>query len=278
MHLEPRFGAASTIAAGASESVTMAVSRQVRQNVANAVRPHFELSTMPMTSVAPLAMRRLICASSSVASLSPASSVNRPRPGTPSGRSPSRTGPSPSWPTRERASQRTNPPGIATVMPGMPASSDAIRRPFVITVRWSQPPRSLRWRATASAVVLASRAMLSPSTTIAAASRPMASFSARWSRSRTSNARSAPRPTADRPAMRPDQPPLPSSVARSLRIVTRETPNRAARSATRARPCSSTMRAMCSWRSSAKTSGWARGRSSQAPLAAVDRRTLGCGA
>ena len=37
-------------------------------------------------------------------------------------------------------------------------------------------------------------------------------------------------------------------------MVTVETPNRAASSATRARPCSSTMRAMWSWRSRAKTS------------------------
>ena len=38
--------------------------------------------------------------------------------------------------------------------------------------------------------------------------------------------------------------PLASSASRSLRIVTAETPNCSARSATRARPCSSTMRAM----------------------------------
>ena len=41
---------------------------------------------------------------------------------------------------------------------------------------------------------------------------------------------------------------------RSLRIVTAETPKRVARSPTRARPCSSTIRTMCSWRSRAKTS------------------------
>ena len=56
------------------------------------------------------------------------------------------------------------------MIPGEPASSEAIRSPLVMTVSWLQPPRALRCRATASAVVLASKAMLSPSRTRAAAS------------------------------------------------------------------------------------------------------------
>ncbi len=46
----------------------------------------------------------------------------------------------------------------------------------------------------------------------------------------------------------------PRAPTRSLRIVTAETPNCAARSVTRARPCSSTIRAIRSCRSRAKTS------------------------
>ena len=47
----------------------------VAQNVANAARSHFVLSTMAMTSRAAVTIERLICASSSVASLRPDSSV-----------------------------------------------------------------------------------------------------------------------------------------------------------------------------------------------------------
>ena len=53
-----------------------------------------------------------------------------------------------------------------------------------------------RCRATASAVVLASKAMLSPSTTMLAASRPIRSFASGWRRSRTSNALSGRLPAA----------------------------------------------------------------------------------
>ena len=53
--------------------------RAVPQNEANAARPHFVLSTMAMTSRAASAMARLIWASSTVASLSPVSSVNAGR-------------------------------------------------------------------------------------------------------------------------------------------------------------------------------------------------------
>ena len=81
--------------------------------------------------------------------------------------------PSPSWPTTDSASQRTRPPSISTVIPGWPASSEAIRRPLVMTVSWLQPPRALRWRATDRAVVLASMTMLSPSWTRAAPAAPI---------------------------------------------------------------------------------------------------------
>ncbi len=46
-----------------------------------------------------------------------------------------------------------------------------------MTVSWLQPPRALSWRATASAVVLASMTMLSPSWTSAAAAAPIRDFS-----------------------------------------------------------------------------------------------------
>ena len=69
------------------------------------------------------------------------------------------------------------------------------------------PGRALaRWRATYRAVVLASKTMLSPSTTRAAAAAPIRDFSSRWSRSRTSNAGSGGwRSRRDRPAVGPDQ-------------------------------------------------------------------------
>ena len=66
-----------------------------------------------------------------------------------------------------------------------------------MTVRWSQPPRALRCRATARAVVLASKAMLSPS--IDHAPRPAGRCgpcSSGWRRSRTSNALSGRFPAA----------------------------------------------------------------------------------
>ena len=75
-------------------------------------------------------------------------------------------------------------------MPGWPASSEAIRRPLVMTVSWLQPPRALRWRATDSAVVLASMTMLSPSWTRAAAGGADRAFSSACRRSRMSNASS----------------------------------------------------------------------------------------
>ena len=59
------------VAAGAPSSAMTADRSDSRQNVANAERPHFVLSTMPMTSRAASAIERLIWASSSVASLRP---------------------------------------------------------------------------------------------------------------------------------------------------------------------------------------------------------------
>ena len=124
-----------------------------------------------------------------------------------------------------------------------------------MTVSWLQPPRALRWRATDRAVVLASNTMLSPSWTSVAATAPIRVFSSAWSRSRISNASSgrlrsiAMAPPWVRRMRRSD-----SSAIRSLRIVTAETPNRVARSVTRARPCSSTIRTIRSCRSRAKTS------------------------
>ena len=163
--------------------------------------------------------------------------------------------PLPRGPTTERASDRTKPPGIATVIPRWPASSEAIRRPFVITVRCTQFARVVRALAIARAVVLASRAMLSPSITRPAAAAPIRSFSVRCRRSRTSNARSGRlRPGASAPPCARTTRPSASRTRRSLRIVTSETSNLSARSVTRTRPCSSTLRAMCCWRSRANTS------------------------
>ena len=75
-----------------------------------------------------------------------------------------------------------------------------------MTVSWLQPPRALSWRATDSAVVLASITMLSPSWTRAAAAAPIRSFSSAWRRSRMSNAQLRPAPVdRDGPAVGPDQ-------------------------------------------------------------------------
>ena len=63
-------------------------------------------------------MRRLICASSSVASLRPASIAKPAAPMNAFWTLTFSNSPSPSWPTTDSASQRTNPPGITTVMPG----------------------------------------------------------------------------------------------------------------------------------------------------------------
>ena len=124
-----------------------------------------------------------------------------------------------------------------------------------MTVSWLQREVALRWRATDRAVVLASITMLSPSWTRAAAAAPMRRFSSCWRRSRISNESSG------RLRSRVIAPPCvrisrcsASSAIRSLRIVTADTPNRAASSLTRARPCSSTKRTMCSCRSGANTS------------------------
>ena len=243
------------MSAGASSSVTTAVSLSVGQKVANAVRPHFVWSTRATTSEAAPTIRRLICASSSVASLNPVSRVNPAAPMNAFWIFTFSSSPPPKGPTTDSASHRTKPPGRATVMPRWPASSEAMRSPLVMTVRCTHPPRVFRRRAMASAVVLASRAMLSPSTTSAAAAAPIRSFSARWRCSRTSNARSARlRLGASAPPWARMTRPSVSSTRRSFRMVTSETANLSARSVTRTRPCSSTLRAMCCWRSRANTS------------------------
>ena len=227
----------------------------VGQNVANAARSHLVWSTMAMTSRAAATIERLIWASSSVASASPDSGVKPAAPRNAFWTLIRLNRPSPSWPTTDSASQRTRPPSIRTTIPGCPASSEAIRRPLVMTVSWLQPARALSWRATDRAVVLASITMLSPSCTSAAPAAPIHSFSSAWSRSRMSNESSGwRRSSAIAPPWVRTSRRSCSSPTRSLRIVTAETWNRAARSLTRARPCSSTMRAMCSWRSRANTS------------------------
>ena len=110
----------------------------VGQNVANAARSHFVWSTMAMTSRAAATIERLICASSSVASASPDSGVKPAAPRNAFWTLIRLNSPSPSWPTTDSASQRTRPPSIRTTIPGCPASSEAIRRPLVMTVSWLQ--------------------------------------------------------------------------------------------------------------------------------------------
>ncbi len=239
----------STIDCGAPSSVITPVSWSVRQNVANAERSHFVLSTMAMTSRADAVIARLICASSSVASERPVSTVNPAAPRNAFCTLILPNTPSPMWPTSESASQRTKPPGIATVIPGVPASSEAIRSPLVRMVRCVHGPPARICRATASAVVLASNAMLSPSVIMPAPRRPMTSFLAGCRSSRTWNVPSV-RPS-DRSPPRAIAPPCAlisrpscSRRTRSLRMVTRETPKMVASSLTCARPCSATNVAM----------------------------------
>ena len=200
-------------------------------------------------------MERLIWASSSVASLNPDSSVNPAAPMIAFWTLIRLNSPSPSCPTTDRASHLTRPPSIRTTIPGEPASSEASRSPLVSTVSPLHPPCALRRRATARAVVLASMTMLSPSWISSTAAAPMAAFSSCRSRSRISKASSGAlrSGTIAPPWVRTTRPSA-SRATRSLRIVTAETPNRCARSLTRARPCSSTIRAIRSWRSRAKTS------------------------
>ncbi len=251
---------------GARSSVRTASSSSVRQNVANATRCHLVWSTIAITRRAAATMERLICASSSVASERPGS---RAKPAAPRNavwtliRS---NRPSPRWPTTDIACQRTRPPVISTVMPCVPASSVAIRRPLVITVSPLQPPRCRIARATARPVVLASITIESPSCTSAAAAAPIRTFSSCWSRSRRSNAASGrSRSGSSAPPCVRTTRPSSSSEARSLRMVTVDTPKRADSSLTRTRPCSATRRAMSSWRSRAKTSPGA------APVGTVTR-------
>ena len=164
--------------------------RSIGQNVANAACSHFVLSTIAMTSRAAVTIASLICASSSVASASPDSRVKPAAPRNAFWTLIRLNRPSPSCPTTDSASQRTRPPSISTLIPGWPASSEARRRPLVMTVSWLQGPRALRWRATERAVVLASNTMLSPSRTRVAAAAPIRPFSSAWRRSRISNASS----------------------------------------------------------------------------------------
>ena len=120
---------------------------------------------MPVTSIAPDTIARLIWASSSVASVRPDWIVKPAAPRNARAMLIRRKNPSPHGPTTDSASQRMRPPGIRIVIPSCPASSSAIRIPFVTTVSSRQPPIWRRRRATSSAVVLASNAIVSPSWT-----------------------------------------------------------------------------------------------------------------
>ena len=253
-------------------------SRSVGQNVANAARSHFVWSTIAMTSRAAATIERLIWASSSVASLRPG--LEREAGGAEERLldvDPART-------ARRRAGRRpTAPPSgrgrraSATVIPGGRRAPTAIRRPLVMTVSWLQPPRALRCRATARAVVLASMTMLSPSLDQRGGRRADPRLLVRWSRSRMSNASSGRLRSAAiaPPWVRDERGRSASRATRSLRIVTAgdAEPRRRGR-ATRARPCSSTMRAMCSWRSRAKTSPRGAGRDRSHERSPLGR---GCG-
>ena len=115
----PRAASARTIASGAARRSGRSLISSVGQNVANAARSHFVWSTMAMTSRAAATIERLIWASSSVASASPDSRVNPAAPRNAFWTLIRLNRPSPSWPTTDSASQRTRPPSISTVMPGM---------------------------------------------------------------------------------------------------------------------------------------------------------------
>ena len=140
------------------------------------------------TRLAAATIERLIWASSSVASDRPASIANPAAPTKAVWMLTGRTG------RRPAARRRTSPPSArahrssATVIPGDPASSEAMRRPLVMTVSWLQPPWARMRRATARPVVLASMTIESPSWTRAAAAAPMRAFSSCCSRSRRSKA------------------------------------------------------------------------------------------
>ena len=149
--------------------------------------------------------------------------------------------PSPRWPTTDIASQRTRPPVISTVIPGDPASSEAMRRPLVMTVSWLQPP----WARMPSGDREAGGARVHDDRVAvvdqgrgrgadAAPSRPAGA--ARGGRRRARGGRG--RRRCAPPWVRDAGGRSSSSDARSLRMVTVETPNRVARSRTRTRPCS----------------------------------------
>ena len=219
-----------------------------------------------MTRRAAATMERLICASSSVASERPGS---RAKPAAPRNavwtliRSNS---PSPRWPTTDIACQRTRPPVISTVIPCVPASSVAIRRPLVITVSPLQPPRC-RDRAGDGE---AGRAGVHDDRVPVVHERRGRRADARLLVLLESLAevecRLGPVPVRQqRATVRPDDAAVELERARSLRMVTVDTPNRADSSLTRTRPCSATRRAMSSWRSRAKTSPGA------APVGTVTR-------
>ena len=148
--------------------------------------------------------------------------------------------PSPRCPTTDIASSRTRPPVISTVIPGDPASSEAMRRPLVMTVSWLQPPWDCGcagrprgrwcWRPSRSS---RRRGRGPRPRRRCAPSRPAAG--ARGGRRPAPAGRG---PGASAPPWVRVSRPSPSRTSRSLRMVTVETPYRSARSRTRTRPCS----------------------------------------
>ena len=107
----PRSRSSRTIAAGASRRVTTAVrSGGPAERRERGPAPLRVVDEADDLGRAPSTMRRLICASSSVASLRPASIANPAAPMNAFWMLTFSNSPSPSGPTRLRASQRTNPP------------------------------------------------------------------------------------------------------------------------------------------------------------------------
>src|SRR5215211_5229706 len=266
---QPAAAISATTSGSAVGSVIRRLTSSMSHTLASSTSPTLEPSATITRRRAASSIARLTSASGRLTLVMPTSGSTplQPTKATEARRRSNRV--VPSGLTSECWRGRRVPPVTTTLMRGVARSSSrAMLSPLVTTVTSRRSVRRTRARAMEVVVVPTSRITVSPAAIMAAAWTPMLDFWSGASHCDDSKGRSPSSPEGGTAPPRTRRTrALASSAVRSARTVTADTPNRPARSETRANPSSQMIPAMRAWRTSAS------GLSSETP-ASPDRSPI----
>src|SRR5215211_2890795 len=249
---QPAAAISATTSGSAVASVIRRLTSSMSHTLASSTSPTLEPSATITRRLAASSMARLTSASGRLTLVMPTSGSTplQPTKATAARRRSSRV--VPSGLTSECWRGRRVPPVTTTLMRGAARSSSrAMLSPLVTTVTSFRSLRSTSARAMAVVVVPTSRITVSPGAIIAAACTPMLDFWTGASHCDDSKGRSPSPDGGTAPPRTRRTRARASSAVRSARTVTADTPNRPARSLTRANPSCQMIPAMRAWRTSA---------------------------